>query len=97
MWKRSGSGLRRAAVAAALVAGIGMMAAGAGGAGAADKEHDPNKPQTTAQNCAVEPSYYRKCGDTGSSREARAEPRHVSEPDTPADSEPVGASAPAND
>ena len=50
MSKRSGSGLRRAVVMAAAVAGFGMMAAG--GAMAADKGHGPEKylsPRRTAR------------------------------------------------
>jgi hypothetical protein len=100
MSKRSGNGLRRAVVMAAAVAGFGMMAAVAGGAMAADKGHGPDKYVSTAQNCPVvqDWSYYRKCGDTGSAHEARAEPRRTREPEQPpADNEPVGVAAPQND
>ena len=101
MVKRSGVGLRRAAVMAAVVAGLGMVTVLADGAVAADKGRESDKYATTAQNCAVlqDWSYYRKCGDTGSSHEPRAESRRVREPEpeTPTDNEPVGAAtAPAD-
>jgi hypothetical protein len=96
MDKRSGIGIRRAALMAAVVAGIGMAAA-AGSATAADKGHgrDDAAAATTAQNCSViqDWSYYRKCGDTGSEHEPAAEARHAREPQTPTDNEPVGAAA----
>ena len=80
------------------MAGFGMMAAG--GATAADKGHGPDKYVSTGQICPVvqDSSFYRKCGDTGSAHEARAEPRRTREPEQPpADNEPVGAAAPQND
>jgi hypothetical protein len=95
MFQRSGAGLRRAAVLAAVVAGIGMMAT-AGSATAADKDHGPNDyAAAAATNCSVvqDWSYYRKCGDTGSEHEARAEVKHAREPQPPADNEPTGAAA----
>ena len=95
MEKRSGFGIRRAALMAAAVAGIGGMAA-AGSAMAADKGHGrDDSAAPTAQNCSViqDWSYYRKCGDTGSDHEPTAEARHAREPETPADNEPVGADA----
>ena len=98
MEKRSGIGIRRAALMAAAVAGIGMAAAGS--ATAADKGHGrDDSAAPTAQNCSVvqDWSYYRKCGDTGSDHEPTAEARHAREPQTPADNEPVGADAPARD
>jgi hypothetical protein len=79
---------------------VGTMAAVAGGAIAADKGHGPDKYVSTAQNCTVvqDSSYYRKCGDTGSAHEARAEPRRTREPEQPpADNEPVGPAAPQGD
>jgi hypothetical protein len=100
MFKRSGAGLRRAVVLAAAVTGFGMTAAITGGAMAADKGHGPDESTATAQNCAViqDWSYYRKCGDTGSDHEQRAEARHARDPQTPTDSEPTaGAAAPSAD
>jgi hypothetical protein len=98
MFQRSGSGIRRAVVMAALVAGVGVMAA-AGGAAAADKGHGPDKYVATAQNCPVveDWSSYRKCGDTGSGHEPQSEARHVHEPTTPTDNEPAGVAAAQND
>jgi hypothetical protein len=96
MFQRSGAGLRRAVIMAAAVTGFGMMAA-TGSAVAADKGHGSDKYVATTQNCTViqDWSYYRKCGDTGSEHEARAEPRRApeSQPETPSDNEPVGATA----
>jgi hypothetical protein len=100
MVKRSGTGLRRAVVMAAAVAGLGMMAAAAGGATAADKGRESEEYGATAQKCTVvqDWSYYRKCGDTGSEREpTRAEPKHSREIARPTDNEPVGASTAPND
>ena len=94
MEKRSGIGIRRAALMAAAVAGIGMAAAGS--ATAADKGHGRDESAApTAQNCSViqDWSYYRKCGDTGSEHEARAEVKHVREPQPPSDNEPTGVAA----
>ena len=75
MFQRSGSGLRRAVVMAAAVAGFGVMAGGAMAAddkGGAHEEY-PN----TVSNCSAnqDVSNIRKCGDT--EREPRAEPKHV--------------------
>jgi hypothetical protein len=98
MEKRSGIGIRRAALMAVAAAGIGMAAAGS--ATAADKGHGRDESVApTAQNCSViqDWSYYRKCGDTGSDHEPTAEARHAREPQTPTDNEPVGAAAPARD
>ena len=98
MFQRSGSGIRRAVVMAASVAGFGMMAAAAGNAVAADKGHGPDKYLATTQNCpVVQDSYYRKCGDTGSGHEPQAEARHVHEPTTPTDNEPAGVAAAQKD
>jgi hypothetical protein len=83
---------------AAAVAGFGMMAAGS--ATAADKGNGPDKYVSMAPPCPVvqDSSFYRKCGDTGSAHEARAEPQRTREPEQPpADNEPVGAAAPQND
>jgi hypothetical protein len=101
MVKRSGAGQRRAAVMAAAVAGFGMLTAMAGGAAAADKGRESDSYGTTAVNCSVlqDWSYYRKCGDTGSEHEPRAEAQRTRDPDpeTPTDNEPVGAAtAPAD-
>ncbi len=100
MVKRSGSGLRRAAVMAAVVVG-GMMTAMADGAVAADKGRESDQYGTTAVNCSVlqDWSYYRKCGDTGSEHEPRAEAQRTRdpEPETPTDNEPVGAADAPND
>src|SRR5262245_47732675 len=98
MEKRSGIGIRLAPLVAAAVVGIGRAAAGS--ATAADKGHGRDESAApTAQNCSViqDWSYYRKCGDTGSEHEPRAEARRASEPQAPADNEPVGADAPARD
>ena len=99
MFQRSGSGLRRAVVMAASVAGFGVMAAMAGGAAAADKGRGHEEYLNAAPNCSVNQdwSYFRKCGDTGSEHEARAEPTHVRDPQPPTYNEPVGATAPSND
>ena len=93
MFKRSGAGLRRAAVMAAVVAGIGMMAT-AGSATAADKGHGPNDYAAEATNCSVvqDWSYYRKCGDTGSDHDPHAEVTHR-DPQPPTDNEPDRAGA----
>jgi len=91
MVTRSGAGVRRAVVAAAAVAGFGMMVAG--GAIAADKDHGPNDYSATAQSCSIVPDwqYYRKCGDTGSTHEPHAQAAvHVRDPQEPSDNEPTG-------
>jgi hypothetical protein len=85
MFQRSGSGLRRAVVMAASVAGFGMMAAMAGGAVAADKggAHD------AAPNCSAnqDGSNTRKCGDT--EREGRVETKHVTPQSGPTGPGPI--------
>ncbi len=94
MFQRSGSGLRRAVVMTASVVGIGMMAAMAGGAKAADDKGGGHEEYlNAAPNCSVNQdwSYFRKCGDT--EHQPRAEARHAHEFQPPTDSEPVG---PAN-
>jgi hypothetical protein len=79
MFQRSGSGLRRAVVMAASVAGFGMMATMAGGAVAADK----GGAHEAASNCSAnqDGSNTRKCGDT--ERERRAETKHVTPQSVP--------------
>jgi len=79
---------------AAVVVGIGMMAT-AGSAMAADKGHGPNDDAAMATNCSVVQnlSYYRKCGDTGSTHEPHAKVTHAREPQPPADNEPAGVDA----
>ena len=89
MFKRSGSGLRRAVVMAAAVAGLAAMA---GGAMAADGKGGGHEEYlNAAPNCAVNQdwSYFRKCGDT--EREPKAEAKQVHELERPTDNEPVGA------
>jgi hypothetical protein len=89
MFQRSGSGLRRAVVMAAAVAGFGVMAGGA--MAADDKGVGHEEYLNAAPNCSVNQdwSYFRKCGDT--EREPKAEPKHVHEIERPTDNEPVGA------
>jgi len=69
------SGLRRAVVMAASVAGFGMMAAIAGGAVAADKGGAHEEYLNAAPNCLAKKDWpnLRKCGDV--EREPRAEKR----------------------
>ena len=83
MFQRSGSGLRRAVVMAASVAGFGMMAAMAGGAVAADKGGAHEEYLNAAPNCSAnqDGSNTRKCGDT--ERERRAETKHVTPQSVP--------------
>jgi hypothetical protein len=83
MFQRSGSGLRRAVVMAASVAGFGMMAAMAGGAVAADKGGAHKEYLNAAPNCSANQDWsnIRKCGDTEREpREPRAEPKRVTPP-----------------
>src|SRR5262245_61926972 len=72
MFQRGGSGLRRAVVMAASVAGFGMMAAMAGGAVAADKGGAHDEYFSAQPNCSINQDWsnIRKCGDT--QREPRA-------------------------
>ena len=88
MFKRSGSGLRRAVVMAAAAAGLAAMAGGA--MAADDKGGGHEEYLNAAPNCSVNQdwSYFRKCGDT-EHQPARAE-THVHEVQPPTDNEPVG-------
>ena len=77
MFQRSGSGLHRAVVMAASVAGFGILAAVAGGAVAADKGGGPEKYLNAPPYCSInqDRTNIRKCGDT--EREPRAEQRRT--------------------
>ena len=88
MFQRSGSGLRRAVVMAAAVAGFGVMAGGA--MAADDKGGGHEEYLNAAPNCSVNQDWsrFRKGGDT--EREPKAE-AHVRERQPPTDNEPVGA------
>ena len=88
MFKRSGSGLRRAVVMAAAVAGLAV----AGGAMAADSKGGGHEEYlNAAPNCSVNQdwSYFRKCGDTEHQPE-RATTTRVHEVQPPTDNEPIG-------
>ncbi len=92
MFQRSGSGLRRAVVMAASVAGFGMMAAMAGSAVAADKGGAHEEYLNSASNCSAKQDWSnaRKCGDT--EREPRAE--HVTPPTQSPPTGPTGPTGP---